>query len=415
MSTLRRLLSPPSLLAFSMAASASPIATLPWNGHQGAVTFTFDDACASQVANVLPALKSRDIHATFFIPSGSTFNMNKPTWKQAAIDGNELANHTVSHLDLTTLADSKVATEIANQAAFLRNLDPSIEAVTLAYPFCATNAAINEIANRENIIARTCGGNAQFAWNTKPAQWMSATSFILQDDATAAAALTEIDKAAKDGTWFVTLNHGVGGDWLAVTTQQVEAMFDRAKASKVWIGTYQEVAAYWRASTTMDTVSATAGATSWNLKWTSPHPKMPRKVLLRVRLDPAIFGESPSVAQEGKVIPKGSDGSYVVDFMKLGMDVAKEGSASLAKSLPAARLRARAQGDEFRIEGLAAGDYAYALRSTSGRTLARGTIRSEGAAPARLRAVGDASALILDLVPVDGTSRRWSVLLPQVR
>ena len=58
------------LLTGATLLSAGPLRTVPWNGKAGAVSFTFDDNCASQITNVLPSLKSRGLHATFFVTGG---------------------------------------------------------------------------------------------------------------------------------------------------------------------------------------------------------------------------------------------------------------------------------------------------------------------------------------------------------
>lgn len=395
------------------AALAGPVTTVPWNGHKGAVTFTFDDACASQIANVFPALESRKIHATFFVPGGNNFSSTLESWKMAAKAGHEVANHTASHADLSGLDSTKIEQEIRGQDSAIKALDPSVESVTLAYPFCNTSPLVNRIANRHNIIARTCGGSAQFAWTTKPSQWMSMTSFILQDDATAATALTEIDNAAKNGTWFVTLNHGVGGDWLYISTAQMNSLFDRAIQAGTWVGTYQEIAAYWRASKTMDTLTAASGATNWNLKWNSPHPKMPRSVPLRVKLDPSVFGAAPIVSQGSRRIAPQSDGSFVIDFMGLEMAVAKAGTGiqPKGKRADASLMTTR---DGWRILGIQE-PATYTVRAASGEALASGVVAMSTNGLIPFPQSNTAEARFLELRSVDTGRQLWSSALPLAR
>ena len=135
------------------ATLAAPVTVVPWNGYSGAASFTFDDACQSQLDNLVPALRTRKLHATFFLYDvGGAFSNNKAAWVAAAKDGNELANHTVDHEDLSTSTNATF--EVSEMASRLRNADPSIQAVTLAYPGCAVG---NEAAvNAENIIGRSC-------------------------------------------------------------------------------------------------------------------------------------------------------------------------------------------------------------------------------------------------------------------
>lgn len=353
-------------LSLACALHAAPVTTVPWNGHKGAISFTFDDGAPTQLTNVVPSLEKRGIHATFFVV-GNSYGVNRSAWIKAAQAGNEISNHTMTHTNLTTIDTAMADTEITGMANTLRKLDPSIESVTLAYPSCATSDAINRIANREAIISRTCGWYARFLWNSTPSEWAATTSFIVWDDATSAEALTEIDMAANAGTWMVTLNHGVGGDWGAVTVPQVDSMFDRALARDLWVATYQDAAAYWRASKTMDTARAVPSGNGWALAWTSPHPRMPRQVKLRVKLDTTIFGPSPVVTQGGAPIARETDGSWVVDFMKLSLQVAPKGATGIARVSASTGIRVQRTATGIAVKGLGEGRWRYRLATPSGR------------------------------------------------
>lgn len=50
--------------------------------------------------------------------------------------------------------------------------------------------------------------------------------------------------------------------------------------------------------------------------------------MLKVRLDAATFGSDVTVSQAGAAIPPNSDGSYTVEFMRLGMTVAKKAASA---------------------------------------------------------------------------------------
>jgi len=390
-----------ALLALAAGTFAAPVKTVPWNGHKGAITFTFDDSYVSQLKYVVPALDKRGIHATFFMV-GSSWGENRDAWIQIARNGHELGNHTLTHASLGGLDSAGVEKEISGMADTLRAADPSIQAITLAYPYCATTELIDRIADRQNIVARTCGWdprwNPRYGWFEPPTKWMEANSFGITDTATVRQALTEIDRADSAGSWFVTLNHGImDNSYGPISDTAVEAMFDRALSRNLWIGTYQEVAAYWRASKTMDTVSAKASTNGWNLKWTSPHPRMPRSVKLRVKLDTSVFGTAPKVTQNGAAIAKEADSSYAIDFMKLSMDVAransgiaKPGRAFAVKTILGAR------GDKFWIRGLPQGTYRYVVRDLSGTTTAMGTVCATENDEASIPSVGS-TGRILDL------------------
>ena len=316
------------ILSLFSLAMAGPVVTVPWSGHPGAVSFTFDDGCQSQITNAVPALKARNIHATFFLYDvGGTFSNNKAAWIDVAKAGNEIANHSLNHANFSQTIDAK--NEVSGMATLLRNADPSIQAVTFAYPGCAVGYR-SEI-DAENIIGRSCMFAAPFLplqWNSPPSDWTNVGAIYIGDDATATGpTITAID-AAKNGGWITTLVHGVGGDWGTIATNNVIALFDRAIQDGLWVGTYQEVAAYWRAGLTMDTVKAISQNTGWALSWKSPHARMPISVSLRVRLDAATFGNSFEVYQKGNRIMSQSDGSYLIEFMNLSLDIRKPTSSS---------------------------------------------------------------------------------------
>ena len=51
----------------AIAAFAGPITTVPWNGHPGAATFTFDDGLHSQTTNLTFLDNMPDVSVTFFV------------------------------------------------------------------------------------------------------------------------------------------------------------------------------------------------------------------------------------------------------------------------------------------------------------------------------------------------------------
>jgi len=302
-------------------ASAGTITAVPWNGHTGAASFTFDDALGSQLTNLVPELKTRNLHATFFLwDVGGGFSNNQAAWVSAAKDGNELANHTVDHTNLFDATNASF--EVSEMASRLRKADPSIQAVTFAYPGCGVG---NEAAvDAENIIGRSCLFQAPYyplQWNNPPSDWNNVGAIYVEKDSIATGPALDAIDAAKNGGWITTLNHGVGGDWLSVTTVNVLAMFDRAVNNGLWVGTYQEVAAYWRAGLAIAQANTVKSNTGWTVSWTSPHPKMPRSVPLRVHLDAGTFGNGISVYQKGTIVSPQGDGSYLIEFMDLSLEV----------------------------------------------------------------------------------------------
>jgi len=177
-------------------------------------------------------------------------------------------------------------------------------------------------------------------------------------------------------------------------------LLDQAIANKLWIAPYGTVGAYYRAHFTMDKVTPTKNGSSWDLKWTSPHPKMPKVVKLRVKLDAGTFGSDIAVKQSGTAIAPESDGSYVIDFMKLSMTVEPKSTGVQARTtLP--DIRALRTENGIKVSGLDRAMDAFVV-DVHGASLFRGAV-ADGLIP-----VGRSSGfLFLDLKdPVSGLSIR---------
>jgi peptidoglycan/xylan/chitin deacetylase (PgdA/CDA1 family) len=366
-------------IAFAVA-SAGPVTTVPWNGHPGAVSFTYDDARTSQIPNLLPQLDDLKIKATFFISvtgAGGDFEARKAEWIRHARNGHELANHTRNHVNMP--ADPSAAAVIADMAKYLRELDPAVESVTFAYPNCNVNGKAG--IGAENFIARSCGGS-RYAWGAQPADWLNIQGMIL-GPGSANNSVSAINAAKAGNSWQVLLSHDVKEmpDAYSITPAENKRMLDAAVAAGLWADTYQNIGAYYRAHFTMDAVEASATPGGWRMTWTSPHPRMPKSVKLRVKLASTPFGTDFTVRQDGAVIPAESDGSYVIDFMKLSLDVLKPSTGAQARIDLPRRLRAAASryGIEF---GGVDGPIEAVVADVRGNTLFRGRV-SGGLVPLR--------------------------------
>jgi len=332
-------------------AIAGPVTTVPWNGHTGAVSFTYDDARSSQIPNLLPQLDSLHLKATFFIAvtgTGGDFEARKADWIKVAKNGHELANHTKNHVNVP--ADPGAASIISEMATYLRALDPGVQSLTFAYPNCNVNGKTG--VGSENFMARGCGGT-HYAWGTQPADWMNIEGVIL-GPTSVATGISAISSAKSGNTWAVTIVHDVkeNPDTYSLTPADNLKMLQAGAASGAWIDTYQNIGAYYRAHFTMDTVTATSTSEGWKMGWTSPYAKLPKSVSLRVKLATATFGTSFTVQQNGVTLPPETDGSYLIDFMKLSLTVLKQTTGVKSGAIFPSRLTARAARDGIAFEGM---------------------------------------------------------------
>ncbi len=364
------------LLALGFALPSGPVTTVPWNGYTGAASFTYDDARSSQIPNLLPQLDALGLKATFFIAvtgTGGDFEAKKSSWIQAAKNGHELANHTKSHVNVP--ADPNAASIIKEMATYLRALDPVVEGVTFAYPNCTVNGKTG--VGSENFVARGCG-QTSYAWGNQPYDWMNVQGLILTPTSVSTA-ISMLGTAKSSNSWVTTIVHDVkdNPDSYSLTPADNKKMLDAAVSNKLWVATFEDVAAYYRAHFSMDAATATKSGSAWNVQWTSPHPKMPRSVKLRVKLASATFGTDLVVKQGTTTIAPESDGSYVVEFMKLAMTVEPRPvgvQPSSARSLPSIRGHLTENG--IILRGLDR-PMQVTVSDVSGTTLFRGSLANE--------------------------------------
>lgn len=300
-------------MAIGSVALAGPITTVPWNGHIGAATFSFDDGLLSQTNNLKFLDNMPDVSVTFFVCTNTMgFASNSGPHMDYAKKGHEIGNHTANHKNLTEGAD--LNTEIASAAQKLRSM--GIEATSLATPYCAQNANVKNAINQEHFISRGCGGSGITSWNTEP-DWMQIDSHYWQSGSNVGQFKSSLDNAA-NGNWHVQLNHGVASDWDIISAADIKTLIEYAVQKKLWVASFSTVGAYLRAHFTIDKANSTQTANGFKVLWTSPHKHMPKSVPLRVKIEGA---SGKTVTQKGKPIAANSDGTYTIEFMDLELEV----------------------------------------------------------------------------------------------
>jgi hypothetical protein len=141
----------------SLAGSVAPAQRAHAAAATTVVTLTFDDGNADQ--QIVPGiLASHGMQGTFYINSGPIGTPGKFTWSQVRdlATGNEVAGHTIDHVDLTSVSTAEAQRQVCDdrQALFNHGLRPT----SFAYPFGASNATVEG-------IVRNCGYNSgRRAW-----------------------------------------------------------------------------------------------------------------------------------------------------------------------------------------------------------------------------------------------------------
>jgi len=117
------------------------------------VSLTFDDGYAS-VEAARKALDARQLHGTFYIPSGLIGQSGRLTLDEILAmqaEGHEIGGHTVNHLHLDSLDADEASRQICDDRVAL--LKAGLEVTSLAYPYAAYDPAVEQ-------MAKQCGYNS---------------------------------------------------------------------------------------------------------------------------------------------------------------------------------------------------------------------------------------------------------------
>ncbi len=249
-------------LAFVCAAPSAIVAQkFTWpEGKRVAVSFSFDDARASQVDVGMPLFDRYGAKVTFFVNPKNTQN-RLDAWKKAAANGYDIGNHTESHPCTGNFPWSRDnALENYSATMIERQMDDAnaeterligVRPSTFAYP-CgekfigrgqATKSYVPLVARR----FRAGRGFRDEAAND-PAFCDLAQLLGVESDGMSFDDMQKaVDTAAKSGGWLVFAGHDIGAP--GVQTTQTAALeqfliYAKSPANGVWLDTIDKIAKY---------------------------------------------------------------------------------------------------------------------------------------------------------------------------
>ena len=307
-----------------VAAYAGPITTVPWDGHPGAVSFTFDDCEISQLNNLGDYFEqNQDIKVTFFLTGGMNAG-NQSKYFPMVEKGHEIGNHSKTHADLTNTNNLKG--EVTDYKHDLEQRSGA-EVISFATPYCYYNDAVEAEIAKEHIVNRNCQGATKYKWDEEPI-WERISSDCYQGNTQQSKG--NMSEAKQKNAWTVQLNHAVtGGGGYSISKNDMISIMDEAKAQGLWRAPMGRVAAYYRAHFVIDKATSTDIDGGFKVTWKSPHSAMPKSVPLRVKIEGA---EGKTVKQKGKEIKAEDDGSFVIEFMDLELEVVGAVAAASSSS-----------------------------------------------------------------------------------
>lgn len=191
---------------------------------------TYDDALASQLNIAIPQLDSLGLKGTFFL-IGNIGQATIPRWRQVALKGHELANHTLYHPCLLTSVKGNPANNSANYTVYtmireiaeMNNLlfavDGKTSPRTYAYP--CTEVTVGGIKYVDSLrqsglvkYARIGGGPDAVITDFKKLDPLLVPAWGIPTGVTGDELIAFVKKVQHSGGAGVLMFHGVGGDYL---------------------------------------------------------------------------------------------------------------------------------------------------------------------------------------------------------
>lgn len=209
----------------------------PWpDDCQGAVSLTFDDGSQSQLDIAIPILKEYNLFGTFYInPRGDDWKQRLTPWREAALAGHEIGNHTISHIcsrnfgwgpntkSLETSTLDEIEADVLEAERRLKELIPEQPTRTFCYP--CYQSYVGEGATRQSyvpMIAKyfpAARGTGEAANHPEFTDLHYLTSWTIAGWMSGPELCGFADVAGKQGRWGILTFHGLqdgpGSPWVA--------------------------------------------------------------------------------------------------------------------------------------------------------------------------------------------------------
>ncbi len=307
------------LAGVCLAQPAPKVTVAPWpGGRSAAISLTFDDGVDSHLDNAGPILKKHGLAGTFFVATGfPAWNRRAPEWRRLAAEGNELANHTVTHPCLlerikprsVDYTPERMERELSEASSSILALTGSRRGLVFAYPCgnltfgAPADQARNSVLMLRYITAHCfaargygAGGAAQ---DPDGMSVMNVTDLGITEGRTYAQLLEMANQATARGLWGVFAFHGIGGDWLSTPSDAFEQLAEwlESHTDTVWTATFGDVVRYIQERKAL---GIDQSGNTLALAW--PLDRQIYDVPLTLRLDAAAGAPAPKVLVDGKPV-----------------------------------------------------------------------------------------------------------------
>jgi len=229
--------------------SRYPVQTEPIHPcSEAVVTITFDDGWESAYTEGLPVLEKYGIKTTYYI-LGNTFDdpqyMSEAQVKSLQRAGHEIAAHTMSHPDLTSLTEDKLEWELSESNRILTEKFGPIH--NFATPLGASNTSVVTHTQKYFRSLRNTAGDPETMGDNdinlcatlKP---YDLNAYTVRDTTTSEDIQKQIDYVKQRGGWLILTYHQLGkhdSHW-AIDQNKLDEQMKLVRDSGVRTATMQQ-------------------------------------------------------------------------------------------------------------------------------------------------------------------------------
>ena len=207
------------LLCASSAFAAAPFA-------QGMVSITLDDGWSTQYTIARPALNSRGIRSTYYLVTDAVSQgwggyLSLAQVRTLYAENNEIASHTRTHADLTSLTPTQLTSELHDSRAWLAANVGAVCGKDFASPYGAYNASVMTALKSEYSSHRTINAGR----NYRDTVIYELRGNDVSRYVTVATVKGWIDQAIAEKSWLIILFHEFSGTTPTRDTQYKTSNF----------------------------------------------------------------------------------------------------------------------------------------------------------------------------------------------
>ena len=224
-------------------------------GTKAAVSLAYDDTLTSQLDTAIPALNARGLKASFYLQLSSPVLLSRlADWKQAAVQGHELGNHSLFHQcsasmpgrewvsadnNLDTISASQLVQQVRLGNAMLQLIDGRTSR-TFTAPcgdLLAAGQAYLPLLHDDFVAIKAGVGGASLSMLQLDPYAVPVTTPVA---ASGSELIALLQQAALQGGMVNITFHGVGGDYLAVSAAAHAELLDylQKHRSVYWTDTF---------------------------------------------------------------------------------------------------------------------------------------------------------------------------------